>query len=68
VNGEEVMVKINRKSLVWDVACQIEEQNYQLDVAHPKVTEDGEKVDGTCPIKRTSKYHFCKFDAIYLVV
>jgi hypothetical protein len=60
VDGQQVRVEISRKTLVWDLACQLEEKGYEVDVAHPKVTEDGEKVDGTNLIKRISEYHFSK--------
>ena len=60
INGRPVYLQIGSKTVVWDLACQLEEMNYPVNVAYPEVTEDGKGVSGETAVKSCCKYCFRK--------
>ena len=62
VDGHAVFVSdLHSKSTIWDVACELEDMGFSIDIAFPDVTAEGKKIDGSTIIKRKNLlYKFCK--------
>lgn len=60
VDNQAVAIDVDSKSIVADLACEVEELGYSINVAHPEVRVNNTAVNMYEKVDTGLEYHFSK--------
>lgn len=60
VNGSAAKLEVGASTVVSDLACQLQDLGYTVDVINPKVVANGQQVEGLEKVKANVTYYFSK--------
>lgn len=60
VDGKPVSLRIEAKTCICDLACELEEKGYKVNVAHPNCSVEGKRMNGFDKVQENLQYNFSK--------